>query len=90
MDVGNFVKFTTGSFNQIKHYGLILKVNKKTYKIRFVWANGTIEKNIKKENVICDIPKDDYYYWEDKLGYNLCSLPFNEAIKSLAELPYIN
>ena len=89
MEVGKFVKFTTGSYNQVKHYGKIIKINKKTYKLRFVWANGVIDKNIEKDNVICEIPKDDYNFWEDSLGYQLNNLPFNVAIKSLAELPYI-
>ena len=88
MEVGKFVKFTTGSFNQVKHYGKIIKINKKTYKLRFVWARGVIDKNIERNNIICEIPKDDYNYWEDELGYKLNYLSFKDSIDSLLELPY--
>ena len=85
---GTYVKFKVGRpLTQIIHYGKIIKENKKTYKIRFIWTNDNcIERNIEKENVMGKIKKSDYDDWEYCFTYKLSELPFQEASRSMLEL----
>jgi uncharacterized protein involved in high-affinity Fe2+ transport len=91
MEIGYYVKFKTGSHNDFIHYGKLIKENKKSYKIRFIWTNDNcIERNINKENVVGKIKKSDYddweYYFTYKLTYNIS---FKEASRSMVELDTI-
>lgn len=62
MEIGDYVKFKTGSYKDFIHYGKIIKVNNKSYKIRFIWMHpdNCIERNIKKDNVLGKIKKSEY------------------------------